>query len=319
MKKPIVLFFALLLTAGMIKGQDTPAKTIADGLQSITTTEVAADSLHHWWHKGAAGANLAQAAFTNWSAGGDPSIAFDLMFHYDLNYKRDKHLWTNRLDLAYGMNDTKTNGARKTNDKIFFGTNYGYELAKNLYLGAMASFTTQFDKGYNYTVTPHPNKNSDYISKFMSPGYLTAGIGVIWTPKTWLKITFSPATWRGTFVLDQRLSDVGAFGVEKGKHLLNQFGADLVVEVRTPIWHNISYYTRLELYSNYLENPENIIIHWDNQVLFKVNNWISASLNVNLIYDDNMHFAVLNGDGTNRYVSKLQFKEVLGIGLQASF
>jgi hypothetical protein len=50
----------------------------------------------------------------------------------------------------------------------------------------------------------------------------------------------------------------------------------------------------------------------------KVNPWLAATLNVNLIYDDNTHFAVPDGD-TFRGVPKLQIKEVLGIGLQSTF
>ncbi len=317
MKKTIKLLSVLLLTSGMAAAQDTPAKLVADGMQSALSLTQAPDSLS-WFHKGMAGVNMSQAAFSNWSAGGDPSMAFDAMFTYDLNYKRGRNLWTNRLELGYGLNDTRSNGTRKTNDKIFFSSNYGYELRKNLYLGAMLSFNTQFDKGYNYTNTPRPNVKTDYISKFMSPGYLTAGLGVIWTPKTWFKLTFAPLSWRATFVTDDRLSSYGAFGLDKGKHMLTQFGADLVAEVRTNVWHNMSFYSRLELYSNYLKNPQNIIIHWDNQLLMKVNPWLSASLVFNLIYDDNIHFAVPDGDGT-RYVAKLQIKEVLGIGLQATF
>ncbi len=314
MKKTVALLSTLLLAVSIIYAQETPAKSITESLQSATAVEQAVDSTR-WWHKGAAGVNMSQAAFANWSAGGDPSTAFDLVFNFDLNYKSCKHLWTNRLELAYGLNDTKSNGMRKTNDKIFFSSNYGYGLAKNLYLGAMLSFNTQFDKGYNYNVTPQPDKKTEYISKFMSPGYLTAGLGIIWTPKKWLKATFAPFSWRGTFVQDDRLSAAGAFGIEKGKHLLTQFGADLVVEVRTPEWHNMSYYSRLELYSNYLKNPENIIIHWDNQLIMKVNPWLAATLNVNLIYDDNIKFEQSNGS----WIPKLQIKEVLGVGLQATF
>ncbi len=294
----------------MATAQTTPAKPVTDGIQSAAAVTPSADTTY-WSHKGMAGVNMSQAAYSNWSAGGDPSVAFDAVFTFDLEYKRAKHLWTNRLELAYGLNNTKSNGTRKTNDKIFFSSNYGYALAKNLYMGAMLSFNTQFDKGYDYGATSTPNTETDYISKLMAPGYLTAGVGVIWTPKTWLKVTFAPASWRGTFVMDKKLSDDGAFGVEAGKQLLTQFGADLVAELRTPVWHNISFYSRLELYSNYLDKPQNIIIHWDNQLTMQVNKWISASLNFNLIYDDNIKFG---NEGP-----KLQIKEVLGIGLQATF
>mgnify|MGYP004623314251 CR=1 FL=1 len=199
-----------------------------------------------------------------------------------------------------------------SNDKIYFSSNYGYKIAENLYVGALLTFNSQFAKGYDYKVS-----DTDYISRFMAPGYLTTGVGLIWTPRTWLKITFNPASWRATFVNDDYLSNLpgGSYGVPQGEHMLNQFGANLVAEVTKNIWENVNLYSRLELYSNYLDKPQNIIVHWDTQLNFKINRWLSAGLNFNLIYDDNIKF----NDGQGRMIPKLQVKETLGIGLQIQF
>ena len=70
------------------------------------------------------------------------------------------------------------------------------------------TFQTQFAKGYDYSVDPDV-----FISRFMSPGYLLIGAGFTWTPKSWFTATFTPATWRGTFVSSKILSDQGDFGV----------------------------------------------------------------------------------------------------------
>lgn len=311
--KKLILIAATLTIAAYASAQTTQ-RQITDALQAATAVTADADTTY-WARKGVAGANISQASFSNWSAGGDPSIAFDLMFNYDMDYKRSKDLWTNRIELAYGLNNTQSNGMRKTNDKIYLASNYGYAIAKNLYLGAMLTFSTQFDKGYDYKITPNPDRNTDYISKLMAPGYLTAGLGVIWTPKSWLKVTYAPASWRGTFVLDDILSAAGAYGVEPGRKLLQQFGSDLVGEVNTPLWRNWSLYSRLQLYSNYLKNPQNIIIQWDTTLSMKVTRWLSANLNVNMIYDDNIKFLQENG----KEIPRFQIKQVLGIGLQATF
>ena len=44
-----------------------------------------------------------QVSLTNWAAGGDNSVAFDLQGTYQINYKKGKHLWNNRIELAYGL------------------------------------------------------------------------------------------------------------------------------------------------------------------------------------------------------------------------
>lgn len=272
---------------------------------------MAQEAQEGWTKKGVASANMSQAGYSNWSAGGENSIAFDTALNYDLNYLKGKNLWTNRLELAYGLNNTKSfDTVHKTNDKIYFSSNYGYRIAENLYAGGRLTFATQFAKGYDYG-----NSSTDYISTFMAPGYLTIGAGLIWTPKKWLTVTFNPATWRGTFVYDDRLSAAGAYGVDPGKHLLNQFGANLIAEVNTPIWENVILYSRLELFSNYLKKPQNIIVQWDTQVNMKINKWLSAGLTFNMVYDDNIRTVQENG----RMVPKLQLKEILGVGLQVQF
>lgn len=268
------------------------------------------DTVKYWNHEGMAGINLSQVSLSNWSAGGDGSLAFDLQFLYSLNYKRDRTLWKNRLELAYGLNHTKTDGSRKTNDKIYLSSMYGYELADHWYLSAMLTYQTQFANGYDYA-----RKGSNYISQFMAPGYLSIGPGITWTPKTWITATLSPATWRGTFVLNDRLSDEGSFGVDPGKKILSEFGGNLTVEAKYEFLPNMTVYSRLNLFSNYLEKPQNVDVRWDIQVNMKVNKWVSASLNLNMIYDDDIK--ILQEDGSKG--ARLQFKEVLGVGLQARF
>ena len=58
----------------------------------------------------------------------------------------------------------------------------------------------------------------------------------------------------------------------------------------------------LALYSNYLENPGNIDINYSANVNMKVNEWLSANLIFQAIYDDNA-------------VGAFQVREVFGLGL----
>lgn len=263
-----------------------------------------------WTGKGVAGINMSQVSLSNWSAGGDPSIAFDVMLNYAMDYKKDRHLWNNRLELGYGLNNTKTDGTRKTNDKMYLHSMYGYKIVKNWYASTFVNFNSQFAKGYNYD-----NEDDDYISRFMAPGYLTIGAGATWTPKEWITVTISPATWRGTFVRDNRLSDEGAFGVDPGKHLLSEFGGDIMAEAKYEFLPNMTVYSRLDLFSNYLGRVKNVAVNWDTQIQMKINKWFSANLHTTMIYDHNIK--IKQKDGTSK--PKLQFKEVLGIGMQVNF
>lgn len=252
--------------------------------------------------------NLNQTSFSNWAAGGENAFGGNILFNYSAKYKQDKHIWDNRIELAYGINNTETTGSRKTSDKIYLSSLYGYELKKNLYFSGLFSFQSQFTEGYTYD----DDSNETLVSTFMAPGYLTLGCGLTWTPKEWFTATLTPATWRETFVLDTDLSDSGSYGVDAGAHTLTEIGANLQMVVEKGIMENVKLYTRLTLFSDYLENPQNVDVNWEVQLTMNINKWLSASVTTNMIYDDNINILKDN----DSYGPALQFKEALGIGLQ---
>ena len=263
-----------------------------------------------WTKEGFAGLKLTQVSLTNWAAGGDNSVAFDLQGTYQINYKKGKHLWNNRIELAYGLNKTRGDGLKKTSDKIYLNSNYGYEIYKNLYASAILNFQSQFTRGYDYAISRDIS-----VSEFMSPGYLMTGLGVTWIPNKYFTAVFSPVAWRGTFVLNKRLSDEGAFGVKPGKNLLSELGANLKLEGKYEFLKNMTVYSRLDLYSDYLRKPQNVDVNWEVQLNMVINKWFSTTLTTNLVYDDD----VLIGLSDGRRVKRVQFKELLGVGLQFNF
>ena len=263
-----------------------------------------------WTLNGVTSLNLSQISLSNWAAGGENSVGFEAAFAYSADYKQAKHLWQNRLELGFGLNNTKSSGTRKTNDKIYLASNYGYELVKNLYLSALMNFNTQFANGYDYSADPRV-----FISRFMAPGYLLVGAGLTWTPKKYFTAVLTPLSWRGTFVTSRVLSDEGAFGVTPGDRLLSEMGANLKLTVEYEFLKNMTIYSRLNLFSDYLDKPQNVDVGWDVQLNMKINKWFSANVSTNMIYDDNTK--ILQKDGSRG--PRLQFKEALGIGFQVNF
>lgn len=270
-----------------------------------------------WTAAGVTGLTMSQTSLSNWAAGGEGSTAFDLMFNYGVDYNKGKNLWQNRLELAYGMNVSNSLGSRKTNDKIYLSSMYGYRISNTWYVSALLNFNTQFANGYDYKIKPRR-----YMSRFMAPGYLSLGVGFTWRPKQWFTATFSPATWRGTFVSDKSLfldgngNPVSAFGVKPGNCMRNEFGANVRFEINYDITPTVNFYTRLDLFSNYLKKPQNVDVRWDMMLTAKLYKWLSANFSVNMIYDDDVKFP--RSDGTMGG-PKLQVREILGVGLQANF
>ncbi|MFR9620431.1 MAG: DUF3078 domain-containing protein [Rikenellaceae bacterium] len=264
-----------------------------------------------WTLGGNFGLNFTQVSFSNWAAGGENALGLNAQFNYSADYKEGKHLWNNRVELAYGLNNTETTGTRKTNDKIYLSSTYGYEVANNLYVSGLLTFQSQFADGFSYA----SDGTRTLTSTVMAPSYLTIGGGLTWTPNDWFTATFTPATWREVFVLNDFLSDAGSYGVDAGSHSFAEAGANLQLTANKDIMKNVNLYSRLILFSDYLENPQNVDVNLEVQLNMAINEWLSAFVSANMVYDDNIN--LLRNDET--YGPALQFKESLGIGLQLQF
>jgi len=78
---------------------------------------------------------------------------------------------------------------------------------------------------------------------------------------------------------------------------------------------NITVSSRLSLFSNYANNPQNIDVNWETLIELKVNRFISATIATHLIYDDDI--AIQDRDGNTG--PRTQFKEVIGVGFSYKF
>ncbi|MEI6061385.1 MAG: DUF3078 domain-containing protein [Bacteroidota bacterium] len=268
-----------------------------------------------WKSKYEATLGFAQTSFTNWAAGGDGAVSVNGMLNIFKNYAKGKVSWNNYLGLAYGTNLQKSDPkVRKTNDKINFLTKGGVYAWKNWDYAGMFEFRSQFDKGYNY-----PN-DSVHVSKFMAPGYLQLSIGMNYKPVDYFYVFISPVGARLTVVNDASLTNakddkgnlIGAFGVIGDNTSLWQVGGSLNVGFKKDIMKNINLMSKLDLFSDYRHNPGNIIVGWENNILMKVNKYLSLNLATMLIYDDNIIF--IDKEGLPKG-PQVQFRETFSLGL----
>ena len=100
----------------------------------------------------------------------------------------------------------------------------------------------------------------------------------------------------------------------------NEIGGDLTMVFQKDIMKNVNLYSRLQLFSNYLQNPANIDVKWDVQLVLTVNKWLSTNISTNMIYDDDIRTVEVNEAGEQVLGGpKVQFKEALSVGLTFSF
>ncbi len=310
----VIILFSIfsIITFGQVTEDEKTLRT-----QSVDTTL-------GWKKGGVIAINIAQTSLTNWAAGGQNSIAFNGLFSVFANLKKNKSVWDNSLNIGYGMlKQGKHADFIKSDDKIDFLSKYGREAFKNFYYAALFNFRTQMAPGYNY-----PN-DSVKISDFFAPAYLLLALGLDYKPNANFSAFIAPLTAKFTFVTDDTLSAHGAFGVTPGEKLKSEIGGYLRViytknDFKGEFLKNVAFTTKIDLFSNYADNPQNIDVSWETQIAMKVNKFISVNFNTHLIYDDNIQIpSDKNGDKTieagESVRSKIQFKEILGVGISLNF
>lgn len=267
----------------------------------------------YWSTGGLSTLTFSQVSLTNWAAGGENSTAINGAVNMFADYRRNRSSWENTLDLGYGLirqgKKEDDNEFIKSNDILSFITKYGYQISEEndmWYLSALLDFRTQFTEG---SAAENPDS---VISRFMAPGYLTTGIGIDFKPNKVLSISYIPLTGKFTFVADQELADLGAYGVDQGSQFRAEFGSYFRVRYMDEIFKNVTLESRLELFSNYLDNFGVIDVNWQNGVMMKINEVLSATFTTHLIYDEDIE---IEEDGD----SAVQFKSVFGAGFAYSF
>lgn len=266
-----------------------------------------------WKTKYEASLGFSQTSFTNWASGGENALALNGMLNIYKNYAKGNVSWNNYLGLAYGVNVQESEPkVRKSNDKINFLTKGGLYAWKNWDYAGLFEFKSQFDKGYNY-----PN-DSVYISKFLAPGYFQLSIGLNYKPVSYFSLFISPIGSRLTLVNDKALTGRpgGAYGIFNGNTTLWQVGGSVNAVFKKDIMKNVNFMSKLDLFSDYRNNPQNIIVGWENNFLMKVNKYISLTLTSMLVYDDNINY--IDKQGTT-HGPRTQFRETFAIGFAYSF
>lgn len=265
------------------------------------------DSGKVWKTGGVLNLNFGQGSQSNWAAGGDDfslSIASYLGFY--AFYKKDRYSWDNTIDFNYGLVNTTSLGTRKNDDRIDLMSKVGYGLTKNLNLTGLVNFHSQFSKGYNY----NSDDTREILSDFMAPGYVLVSVGLDYKPAEGLSIFVSPITSRWTFVNDDSLSSKGAYGVIPGERVKNEIGAFSSINYLKPLSKTIAYNGRLDLFSNYEHNPQNVDVMMNNMFTAKLSKVLTASLGLDLIYDDDVKLFGKDHDSPG-----LQLKQIIAVGI----
>ncbi|EIA10054.1 DUF3078 domain-containing protein [Flavobacterium frigoris] len=269
-------------------------------LVTVNAQEISKDTTKLWTKKGNISLLFNQSAYNKqWLGGGTSNIAGNFNLNYDFNYKKGAVVWDNKLIAAYGLTKIKgDNQIAKTDDRLELNSLWGKKAKGDWYYSLFFNFKTQMDTGYD--------KDDLKISHFFSPAYTQFGPGMLWKKSDNLSVNFSPATAK-LILVHEHFTEFGpSFGVLQGDNSRFEFGASISANYKFSVMANVTVENRLNLYSNYLDNPQNVDIDYQMNLVMKINKYLSANVALRTIYDDNS-------------IQAVQVSEVFGIGVNYGF
>jgi len=276
---------------------------------------IRADTL--WKFNGVTSLNVSQLSLSNWAAGGENSLSGNALVKLSADFDDGTLNWDNDLHLGFGLIRQGDDPTRKSDDKLDLSSKFGYRASKNWFYSGLLSFKTQFIEGYDNPGEDDRTK----ISNWLAPGYLNISAGMDFKPNDNFTMLIAPVSTKMTLVMDDDLSAAGSFGLDPGETIRAEFGGYLKLGYKKEILKNVLLDTKLDFFSNYFENPQYVDVNWDMLLTFKVNEFISATLITQFIYDRDIEFGFdTTGDGIHdTFEPRVQFKELFGIGLTYNF
>jgi hypothetical protein len=240
-----------------------------------------------------------QATFNNWLAGGQSNVSGNIGVNYDFNYKSDTWNWDNKIIAGYGLTKIKDQDMQKSDDRLILNSLAGRKASGEWFYSLFFNFQTQFDSGIDLD-------SGIKTSHFFSPAYFQFGPGMLWKKSDNLKVNIAPATSK-LIVVHPHFTELGpSFGVEQGDSSRFEFGAAINAYYKFTIMENVSVENILNLYSNYLEDPQNVDIDYTLNVVMKINKYLTTNFAFQTIYDDN----AFRG---------FQTRQVIGLGVNYGF
>ncbi len=239
----------------------------------------------------------------NWYQGGESNLNFlsiqnFKIFRFDESKKTE---FETAVDIKTGIYTTPSDTMRqfRVSDDLFQVTSkYGIRAFEKWYYTGSLLFKTQIFNSYK--------ANTDQLlTQFLSPAELNLSVGLDYKhqnePKTFTwSVLIAPLAYNLRYVANIDRIDETRFGIEEGRHTLNQVGSSLTNTFEWKIANNITWNSRLFFFTNYTTSQGD----FENSFNFSFSRYFSTRLNLHLRYDDDI----------DPKDNVLQFRELLSIG-----
>lgn len=257
----------------------------------------AADSVRYGWSYKAGGLlNLSQAYYDNWAKGGDDAFAYQWNFNGEASLKEESYTWETKAKAIYGRTKLGDLGSRKSSDQFDFETVYTRLLKILVHPFASATAQSQFFPGFSYAGTPVERTK---ISDYFNPAYFTQTVGLGIEPIKDLKERLGAT-------MKQTVGDYGfqVDGVRTGEDFMQEYGLSSITEYDVALMENIQASTRLDVFANF-KGVDEIDGRWANRITAKVNKWVNANFEYELLYDKDLSESAQTREGLSIGISFL--------------
>lgn len=287
------------------------------GQTNVDTTK--SEKNKYWKFTGLVSLNFSETMQWNWAAGGNNNGNGILAANVKLVYKKDKIAWETTFDSDYGwMWAPSTNFKwRKSNDKIIFSSKFGWEFHKSWFLTVMANFKSHYSKGFEYTLDANKVEQETYAYNWLSPSYSDLSIGIDWKPNEIFTVYLSPVAGRITTATDSLLRK--KYGVELDKSIKTELGATFKAGVNFARIKNFKVISVLTLFTPYNKHFGKIDVDWDLAVSYQFLKVLNVTLGTSLKYYDAVSIMWTDKDEVVHNSPRVQFREIIGLGIGYSF
>lgn len=259
------------------------------------------------------------------------------------NFKRGRRVWDNTVLWQFGVQRLGSGAVilgsddkvpfQKTIDEFRLSSKYGYQIKEDgeLYYSTNATFLSQLTPTYQFPDLQSGNFISDFadtgrapLSKFLSPATATLSLGIDYKPTQRLSIFVSPLASKFIIVASDSIASRGVHGNQVSgeanalgiypefENVDAQIGATAQIQYKAALLADdrLVFNTTLQLYTNYLRNPQNVDIDWQNGLAFAITQNFQLNLLVNIFYDDDILVQITDYSQPNG---------VAGLGKRVSF
>lgn len=292
MKTLISLFTAALITITL----SIPTLSAQDAI-SIP------DTLRGWDYSWDVDINGSQASYSNWSQGGVNNIAATGNSSLTGMYREGRFSYGVRLNTRFGQTRIEDEGVRKTDDRLSLRNRFLYDIGRDkgdFKIFANINFRTQFAEGFNYGAGEEGAKV--LISDFLAPAYISQNAGLAYVPTD--NFTFEAGLGLlQTIVRNDDLAPL--YGLNEGDNFRNEAGLTLAASYDMRLATNLRLNSSAETFTNLNKSVRSTNVQVSNQFVGRINNYMSASLRLDFVYNDD-------------FSSELQVAQVLSIGVSFS-